>query len=89
MIERKLTIREQDRLDMLRAFQKLTPEERHRVAEERLDEILQSMAELYGITPGQAYERLITNRDRWFQHVRQQNRLAASALIKSDDLETI
>jgi hypothetical protein len=49
---------------MIEAFLKLSPEERAAEAEKRLDQTLERMANLYNISPGEAYERLIKNRDR-------------------------
>lgn len=65
-----MTIRERDQLEMLRAFQKLSPEERYQACEKVLDEVLEEMAKLYQITPGQAYERLVANRDRLCGYIR-------------------
>ncbi len=50
--------------DMIQAFLKLTPEQRAAEAEKRLDETLERMAEMHGISVGEAYEKLIENRDR-------------------------
>ncbi|MBW1852231.1 MAG: hypothetical protein JRJ15_12540 [Deltaproteobacteria bacterium] len=48
-------------LEMIEAFLKLSPEERALEAEMRLNETLQRMAELYKISPEEAYEKLITH----------------------------
>ncbi len=49
---------------MIEAFLRLTPEERAAEAENRLDETLQRMAELYNVSPEEAYEKLIKNSHR-------------------------
>ena len=49
---------------MIEAFLKLTPEERSSEAEKRLDETLERMAQIYSISPEEAYEKLIENSDR-------------------------
>ena len=49
-------------LEMIEAFSKLTPEERSVEAERRLDETLERMAQMYNISPEEAYEKLIENR---------------------------
>ena len=51
-------------IEMIRAFQKLTPEERAAEAEKRLDESLERMAELNNISIQEAYEKLIKNSHR-------------------------
>lgn len=51
-------------LEMIEAFLRLTPEERAAEAENRLDETLQRMAELYNVSPEEAYEKLIKNSHR-------------------------
>lgn len=51
-------------LEMIEAFLKFSQEERAAEAEKRLDETLERMAHLYNISPGEAYEKLISNRDR-------------------------
>ncbi|MEA1947156.1 MAG: hypothetical protein U9N83_07610 [Thermodesulfobacteriota bacterium] len=48
-------------LEMIEAFLKLTPQERSAEAEKRLDESLERMAQMYNISPEEAYEKLITN----------------------------
>jgi len=48
-------------LEMIEAFLKLTPEERSAEAEKRLDETLERMAQMYKISPEDAYEKLIRN----------------------------
>ncbi len=48
-------------LEMIEAFLKLTPEQRAAEAERRLDETLERMAEMYNISPEDAYEKLIEN----------------------------
>jgi len=48
-------------LEMIEAFLKLTPEERSAEAERRLDETLERMAQMYNISPEEAYEKLIEN----------------------------
>jgi len=52
------------RREMMEAFSRLTPEERLAEAERRLDEVLDRMAELRGITREEAYEQLVGHRDR-------------------------
>ncbi|HAO21780.1 MAG TPA: hypothetical protein DCQ37_15730 [Desulfobacteraceae bacterium] len=52
-------------LEMIEAFQKLSPEERAAEAEKRLDEILEKMAQLHGISPQEAYGKLIENHSRF------------------------
>ncbi len=47
-------------LEMIEAFQKLSPEERAAEAEKRLDEILEKMAQLQ-----EAYGKLIENHSRF------------------------
>ena len=59
-----MTLREQDRLNMLKAFSRLTPEERHAAAETHLDHVLQRIAEKDGISPGEVYARLVANRNK-------------------------
>lgn len=51
-------------IEMIEAFLKLTPEERSTEAEKRLDETLERMAQMYGISPEEAYEKLIENSNR-------------------------
>ena len=51
-------------LEMIEAFLKLTSEERSAEAEKRLDETLERMAQMYSISPEEAYEKLIENSDR-------------------------
>ena len=46
---------------MIEAFLELTPEERIAEAERRLDETLERMAQMYKISPEDAYEKLIRN----------------------------
>ena len=48
-------------IEMIEAFLKLTPEERSTEAEKRLDESLERMAQIHGISPEEAYEKLIKN----------------------------
>jgi hypothetical protein len=48
-------------IEMIEAFLKLTPEQRSAEAEKRLDESLERMAQLYDISPEEAYEKLIKN----------------------------
>ena len=50
--------------EMIKAFLKLTPEQRSAEAEKRLEETLERMSEIYNIPSGEAYEKLIKNRDR-------------------------
>ncbi|MDY6791628.1 MAG: hypothetical protein SWH54_10195 [Thermodesulfobacteriota bacterium] len=57
---------EKKRFEMIEAFLKLTPEERVAESEKRLDEVLEKMAQLYNISPGEAYEKLIENRNKIF-----------------------
>jgi len=47
---------------MIEAFLKLTPEQRSAEVEKRLDEGLERMAQLYDISPEEAYEKLFKNR---------------------------
>ncbi len=51
---------EKEWFEMIRAFLKLSQEERAAQAEKRLDETLERMAHIHNITPGEAYEMLIT-----------------------------
>ncbi len=60
-------IMESEWMEMIKAFLKLTPEERAEEAEKRLDQSLQRMAEMHGITPGDAYAMLVKNRDRMYR----------------------
>jgi len=55
---------EQKKIEMIEAFLKLTPEERTAEAEKRLDETLDMMARMYGISPEDAYGKLLENSDR-------------------------
>jgi hypothetical protein len=48
-------------IEMIEAFLKLTPQERSAEAERRLDETLERMAQMYNISPEDAYEKLIKN----------------------------
>ena len=48
--------------EMIEAFLKLTPEKRSAEAGRRLDETLERMAQMYNISPEEAYEKLIENR---------------------------
>jgi hypothetical protein len=54
-------IMEKKWIEMIEAFLKLTPEQRSAEAEKRLDESLERMAQLYDISPEEAYEKLIKN----------------------------
>jgi len=56
-------------LEMIEAFLKLTPEERSAEAERRLDETLERMAQMYNISPEEAYEKLIENRYKLYRQV--------------------
>jgi len=56
-----VTFDEKKWLEMVEAFLKLTPQERSAEAEKRLDESLERMAQLYDISPEEAYEKLIKN----------------------------
>ena len=56
-------------LEMIEAFLKLTPEERSAEAERRLDETLERMAQIYNISPEEAYEKLIENRYKLYRQV--------------------
>jgi len=56
--------------EMIHAFLKLTPEQRSAEAEQRLDETLERMSKVYNILPGEAYEKLIKNRDRILGSIR-------------------
>ena len=49
-------------IEMIEAFLKLTPDQRAAEAEKRLDETLVRMANIYHISPEEAYEKLIKNR---------------------------
>jgi len=49
---------------MIEAFQALTAEERSAEAEKRLDETLERMAQIHHISPEDAYEKLIGNRNK-------------------------
>ena len=51
-------------LEMIEAFLKLTPHERSAEAEKRLDETLERMAQMYDISPEEAYEKLIKNSNK-------------------------
>jgi hypothetical protein len=51
-------------IEMIEAFLKLTPEQRSAEAEKRLDESLGRMAQIYDISPEEAYEKLIKNSHR-------------------------
>jgi hypothetical protein len=53
-------------LEMIEAFLKLTPRERSAEAEKRLDETLERMAQMYNISPEEAYEKLIENSYRLY-----------------------
>ncbi len=55
---------ERKRHEMIEAFLKLTPEERAAESEKRLDETLERMAQMYNISPEDAYEKLIENSNR-------------------------
>ncbi|MBW2614750.1 MAG: hypothetical protein JRD02_01050 [Deltaproteobacteria bacterium] len=50
--------------EMINAFLKLTPQERSAESEKRLDETLERMAQMYNISPEDAYEKLIENNNR-------------------------
>ena len=54
---------------MIEAFLKLTPEERSAEAERRLDDTLERMAQMYNISPEEAYEKLIKNRYKLYRQV--------------------
>ena len=56
-------------LEMIEAFLRLTPEERSAEAERRLDETLERMAQMYCISPEEAYEKLIENRYKLYRQV--------------------
>jgi len=56
-------------LEMIEAFLELTPEERSSEAERRLDETLERMAQMYNISPEEAYEKLIENRYKLYRQV--------------------
>ncbi len=49
---------------MINAFLELTPEQRALEVERRLDETLQRLAQRYGISVEEAYEKLIRNSHR-------------------------
>ena len=53
-------------IEMIEAFLKLTPEQRSAEAEKRLDETLERMAQMYNISPEEAYEKLIENSYRLY-----------------------
>ena len=50
-------------MEMIKAFLKLSPEERAAEAGKRLDEILERMARIHNISQEEAYEKLIRNRN--------------------------
>ena len=54
-------------IEMIEAFLKLTPEQRSAEAERRLDGTLERMAQIYDISPEEAYEYLVKNsyRKHW------------------------
>ena len=54
---------------MIEAFLKLTPEERSAEAERRLDETLERMAQMYNISPEEAFEKLIENHYKLYLQV--------------------
>ena len=56
-------------LEMIEAFLKLTPEERSAEAERRLDETLERMAQMYNISPEEAFEKLIENHYKLYRQV--------------------
>lgn len=56
-------------LEMIEAFLRLTPEERSAEADRRLDETLERMAQMYNISPEEAYEKLIENRYKLYRQV--------------------
>jgi len=56
-------------LEMIEAFLELAPEERSAEAEGRLDETLERMAQMYNISPEEAYEKLIENRYKLYRQV--------------------
>lgn len=58
---------EKKRIEMIEAFLKLTPEERAVESEKRFDDILEKMAQLYNISRGEAYEKLIENRNKMYR----------------------
>jgi len=64
MKKNKNSLMEQKWLEMIEAFQKLSPEQRVAEAEKRLDETLERMAQLYNITKEEAYGKLIKHRYR-------------------------
>ena len=55
--------------EMIEAFLRLTPDERSSEAERRLDETLERMAQMYNISPEEAYEKLIENRYKLYRQV--------------------
>ena len=53
--------------DMIKSFLKLTPEQRVQESQKRLDQSLEMLSEAHHISVGDAYEMLITNRDRIYR----------------------
>ena len=60
-------IMEKEWIDMIQAFLRLQPQQRSAEAEKRLDEILKRMAEVNHITVGEAYAKLVENRNRMYR----------------------
>lgn len=58
------SIMKKKRIEMIEAFSRLSPGERSAEAETRLDESLERMANIHHITTGEAYEKLVENRNR-------------------------
>ncbi len=55
--------------EMIEAFLKLTPEERSAESDKRLDKTLERMAQMYNISPEDAYEKLIENSCKLYRQV--------------------
>ncbi|MBF0452120.1 MAG: hypothetical protein HQK75_15570 [Candidatus Magnetomorum sp.] len=53
--------------DMIKAFLQLTPEQRVEESQKRLDQSLERLSTIHNISVGDAYEMLITNRDRIYR----------------------
>jgi ADP-glucose pyrophosphorylase len=60
-------IMEKEWLDMIKSFLKLTPEQRVQESQKRLDQSLERLSKTHHISVGDAYEMLITNRDRIYR----------------------
>ena len=62
------SVMEKEWQDMIKSFMQLTPEQRVQESQKRLDESLERMSKAKNISLGDAYEMLITNRDRIYRH---------------------